>query len=134
MSAQGQRFALLAGVMLITLATWYGVLAGSFQYDDYPNVIQDSATSDPGVFWHRLTSGFRPLLRASYFLDYTLWGMHAPGFLATNLTLHLVAVLAVFLLARRRLGGDFAAAVAAIIFAVQPAHGKSCSSRGVLPA
>ena len=81
MSAQSQRFALIAGVMLITLATWYGVLAGSFQYDDYPNVIQDSATSDPGVFWHRLTSGFRPLLRASYFLDHLVGDARArvPG-------------------------------------------------------
>jgi hypothetical protein len=117
-----ERFVLLGGVILLTFATWYGVLAGSFQYDDFPNVILDPATFDPAQLWDRAATGFRPLLRATYFMDYELWGMYAPGFLATNLMLHLTAVLTVFALARRRLGSEFPAAIAALFFAAQPAH------------
>jgi len=115
---------MLVGVLAITLYCWYGVLAGSFQYDDYPNVVNDPATSDPTVFLSRLTTGFRPLLRASYFLDHQIWGMYAPGFLATNLILHLLAVAVVFELARRRLESVPGACIAAMFFAVQPAHAE----------
>jgi len=118
------QIVLLAGVLLITLAAWHGVLRGTFQYDDFLNVVRDPATTDPSEFWSRIATGFRPLLRASYFLDQRIWGMQAPGFLATNLALHLFTVSMVFALARYRLGSYLPAAAAAAIFAVQPAHAE----------
>jgi hypothetical protein len=120
----GRPYVLCAGVVLFTLVAWLGVLSGSFHYDDYANIIRDPATSESVVFYSRLEAGFRPLLRASYYLDHYLWGFHAPGFLATNLLLHLVMVVAIFVIARGRLGGDIPAAVAALVFAVQPAHAE----------
>jgi hypothetical protein len=85
--------------------------------------VRDPATTDFTVLIDRLPHGLRPLTRLSYFLDARLYGMHAAGFLATNLLLHTITVLLVFALARRRLD-DTAALVAALLFAVQPANAE----------
>jgi len=124
LNVRHRQIFLFAGVVLITLGAWHGVLWGTFQYDDYLNVVLDPATSDPSEFWSRIATGFRPLLRVSYFLDHIIWGMQAPGFLATNLALHVCTVSVVCTLARRRLGSGLPAAAAAAIFAVQPAHAE----------
>lgn len=124
MSERERRAAIAAGLTLLPLLVWHGVLFGAFHYDDLPNVVLDPATSEPSAFLERVATGFRPLLRLSYFLDHALWGMRPGGFLATNLALHVVAVVTLFFLARRRLGGDLPAAVAAAVFAVAPAHAE----------
>jgi hypothetical protein len=105
----------------LTLAIWGGVVGGDFQFDDHHNIVQDAATVEAGALVKRLATGVRPLLRLSYHLDHRLWGMRPGGFLATNLVLHLLTVLGVWTLARRRLGDDSAALVAGLAFALQPA-------------
>lgn len=96
---------------------------GTFQFDDFRNVVRDPATTDFAALLERLPHGLRPLTRLSYFLDAQLYGMHPPGFLSTNLLLHAITVLLVFALARRRLD-DTAALAAALLFAVQPANAE----------
>jgi hypothetical protein len=108
--------------LTVTLAGWALALTGRFHYDDLPNIVLDPATGDPSALLERLGNGFRPLLRLSYALDFQLWGFAPAGFLATNLVLHLLAVLGVAALARPRLGNEIAVAGAAAIFALQPAH------------
>jgi hypothetical protein len=108
-------------VVVVTVA-WWPALSGEFHYDDLANVVLDPATSDPAALLDRLANGFRPLLRLSFVLDERAWGLVPMGFIATNLLLHALTVLAVAALARRRLGNEVAAALAATIFALQPAH------------
>ena len=88
-------------LVLLTLAAWGGVVLGVFHSDDFANVVRDPATRDLGVLPSRLLHGVRPLLRASYVMDHSLWGLHPAGFLLTNLLLHLTTVLGVHALARR---------------------------------
>lgn len=140
MSSQGVRpsgrspwapLLLLAAVGL----AWGGVLAGGFRFDDYLNLVYDPATSSGAAFLDRLGWGLRPLLRASYAADHALWGMRAGGFLLTHLLLHAATVLGVFALARRRLGEGPGALLAALVFALQPAHAEAVaylSGRSVL--
>jgi hypothetical protein len=116
----------LPAVLLVlagTLIAWGGVPWGTFQFDDFLNVVRDPATLDPAAFAERLPQGLRPLTRLSYFVDGQLHGLNAAGFLATNLLLHLFTVLLVLALARRRLS-EIGACAAALIFAVQPAHAE----------
>ncbi|MCM2312714.1 MAG: hypothetical protein NDI84_15070, partial [Steroidobacteraceae bacterium] len=108
-------------VAVVTVA-WWPALGGEFHYDDLANVVLDPATSDPAALLDRLANGFRPLLRLSFVLDERAWGLVPMGFIATNLLLHALTVLAVAALARRRLGNEVAAALAATFFALQPAH------------
>ena len=97
-------------------------LGGQFHYDDLANVVMDPATSDPAALAGRLASGFRPLLRLSYAADHQLWGFAPAGFLATNLALHALTVFGVAALARQRLRSETSVALAAAVFALQPAH------------
>src|SRR5262249_45619432 len=110
-----------------TVATWGWALRGGFHYDDFDNILHDGATQHPGALFGRLLHGVRPLLRASYALDYALWGQDASGYLATNLILHVVTALGVLALAQRR---GPAPAVAALLFAWQPAAAEvvACAS------
>lgn len=122
---------LLAAVGLV----WGGVLAGGFRFDDYLNLVYDPATTAWPAFLDRLGWGLRPLLRASYAADHALWGLRAGGFLLTHLLLHAATVLGVFALARRRLGDGGGALLAALVFALQPAHAEAVaylSGRSVL--
>jgi tetratricopeptide (TPR) repeat protein len=105
------------------LIAWGGVPWGTFQFDDFGNVVRDPATSELAALAARLTTGVRPLTRISYFLDAQLFGLEAAGFLATNLALHLATTLLVHALARRRIG-DSAALWAALFFSLQPAHAE----------
>lgn len=84
--------------------------------------MRDPATRDGTALVARLPAGVRPLTRISYFLDHAVAGMAPRVFLATNFALHLAASGLLFALARRRLGSLAAAALAAALFAVQPAH------------
>jgi hypothetical protein len=113
---------ILIAIALTGLA-WGAVPWGTFQFDDFRNVVQDPANTDTAVLLERLAHGLRPLTRLSYFLDAKLFGVEAAGFLATNLLLHAITVLLVFALARRRLGNP-GALVAALVFAVQPANAE----------
>jgi hypothetical protein len=121
-----QRLAWLAPLLLlvVTLAAWGRVPWGDFHYDDHRNLVEDGATAGGAALRERLTTGIRPLLRLSYHLDHRLWGLEPAGFLATNLTLHLLTVAGVWLLARRRLGDATAACAAALVFAIQPANAE----------
>lgn len=114
---------------IVTISAWGAVVFGSFQYDDYGNVVMDPATSELGAWWSRIWGGIRPLTRTTFFLDHSLWGMKPGGFLLTNLLVHLTTVVGVFWLARRRLGQEAtavgAAFVAALVFALQPAHAET---------
>jgi len=111
-----------AALLGFTLVAWAAGLAGGFQYDDLPNIVLDPATAGGEALRERLANGFRPLLRLSYVADHALWGFDGAGFLSTNLALHAATVLAVWRLALRRLADPLAAFLAAVLFALQPAH------------
>lgn len=109
-------------LLAVVFVAWAPALGAEFHYDDLPNVVMDPATSDPVALVERLANGFRPLLRLSFAADHWLWGFVPAGFIATNLVLHALTVLGIAALARRRLGNETAAAFAAMVFALQPAH------------
>ena len=111
-------------LVVLTALAWGGVLGGAFQFDDFPTIVRDPATVDFWALLVRLSTGIRPLLRLSYFLDHLLWGMSPAGFLLTNLLLHLATVLGIFALARRLVGDEAVAFLAAAIFALQPADAE----------
>lgn len=135
-SARPRPWAPLLLLAAVGLA-WGGSLGGGFRFDDYLNLVHDPATTSWPAFVERLGWGLRPLLRASYAADHALWGLRAGGFLSTHLLLHAATVLGVYALARRRLGTASGALVAALAFALQPAHAEAVaylSGRSVLLA
>jgi Tfp pilus assembly protein PilF len=70
---------------------------------------------------------YRPLITLTFFLDVQVWGLHPFGFHLTNVLAHVAATRAVLALARRILGGELAAVVCALVFALHPLHTESVS-------
>src|SRR6267378_5010282 len=89
------------------LASLGGSLRGGFVWDDRPLIVDNRLIKDPASIGTILTSGFwqagdrhdrfrsffRPIVSASYALDYAFWGLRPAGFHATNLMLHLLCCL-----------------------------------------
>jgi protein O-mannosyl-transferase len=71
---------------------------------------------------------YRPLTIFTFSLEYPVWGVWAPGFRLTNLLLHALNGLLVFLLARGLLKSAAAALAAAVIYVVHPAQTEAVVS------
>ncbi|MGC8908556.1 MAG: hypothetical protein ACP5M0_14105 [Desulfomonilaceae bacterium] len=64
---------------------------------------------------------YRPLSTISYSIDYWLWGVHPAGFHFTNLLLHTLTCMFIFLMMRASFGlGLFPAGLGTITFALHP--------------
>jgi len=107
---------------VLAVMGWGAVASGSFQYDDFANILQDPATHHWNELTHRLATGIRPLTRLSYALSDELFGEWAGGWLLINLLLHLLTALGVAKLVHSRTLNAIAAALASTCFALQPAN------------
>ena len=126
-------------VAVWTLATFLPTVANDFvNWDDPRMFLENPYHRGPWLkelryAWSsHLLGEFMPVTWMSYTLDRLLWGLHAPGYHLTSLILHVLAAVAVFVLARHLLrhalgpdtpGGaaiDVGAAAAALTFAVHP--------------
>ena len=123
-------------IALAVIAAYSTGLRTPFQYDDLSTIVEnDSIKHLPDL---RLalspppnatpTSG-RPLLNLSFALDYALTGLNVTGYHATNIALHLVAALLLFVIVRQTLRlpavgleshADLIATATAAIWAVHP--------------
>ncbi|MFI5208432.1 MAG: tetratricopeptide repeat protein [Gemmatimonadales bacterium] len=129
MNAGGRSYAVLLAVALAASVT---SLRNGFVYDDVPAVEQDarihSLRHPSGLltisYWKDDIRDriYRPITTASFAMDWAAGGGSPLAFHVTNVALHLVVCLLVFMLARRVLGGEAAALVAAFWFAVHPLH------------
>lgn len=75
-------------------------------------------TSFHAEFWH-------PVTWLSYMLDFELYGMNPGGYLLTNLLLHIVNTLLLFLFLNKTTGCLWRSALVAALFAVHPLHVES---------
>lgn len=118
------------------LLAYANVLNTYFLSDDFAQIGR-VLTGDLSVVWGREHGGFfRPVFIASYALDAALWGRRAVGFHLTNVTLHALNSLLVYLLARRLFDTagatgerrrDAAAFVAGLLFLLHPSHTEAVS-------
>lgn len=118
--------------LLITAAVFIAYLnafQGGFQFDDF-NVIVGDARVHGWQAWLASMPGIRPLLKASYTLNWAS-GLGLFGFHLFNLAVHGASAVLVYLLARRYFveiaplpesAGRSAALFAALLFALHPAH------------
>lgn len=99
---------LVVGVILTALVYWPG-LSGGFLFDDYPNIVDNtgvqphhaSVASLVNAALSSPASDFkRPLASLSFALNYLAGGLDPFGWKLTNLTIHLLNGLLVFVLAR----------------------------------
>lgn len=77
------------------------------------------------AFTHRYVSNWVPLTAISHMLDCQLFGLNAGGHHFTNVLLHTLAVLLLFLVLREMTGTMWPSAFVAAVFAIHPLHVES---------
>src|SRR5438552_13536003 len=124
-------------VPVVATAVFYAPGFGGFWLgDDWPNLGRAHQASNEGTLWSGTWSEFiapnlggegflRPMVIASFSLNYQLSGASYAGWYAFNFAVHLAnVVLVAFLVSRwaRRLGvkGSLAACLAALVFGLSP--------------
>ncbi len=124
------NFRVLAGVVIIVLIAFLAYLpslCGEFILDD-DKLLTDNhlikAADGPYRFWCTTEAmDYWPLSNTTLWIEWRLWGMNPTGYHVTNLFLHILAALLVWLILRQlSLPGAF---LAAIIFAVHPVNVES---------
>ncbi|HEY7425815.1 MAG TPA: tetratricopeptide repeat protein [Gemmataceae bacterium] len=123
------------GLVLITFAAYGRIWIEDYQFlnaDDGPYVTENPhvrAGLTRSSLWWALTgfhaSNWHPLTSISLQLDCQLYGLKPYGFHVTNLVLHAVNAVLLFLLLRRMTGALWRSAIVAGFFAVHPLHVES---------
>jgi protein O-mannosyl-transferase len=101
-------------------------------YDDntyvYANPVVANGVTQRSIGWaftHSHVRNWHPLTTISHMVDCQLYGLKAGGHHFTNVLLHTVAVLLLFLLLRQMTGALWRSAFVAAVFAIHPLHVES---------
>jgi Tfp pilus assembly protein PilF len=136
-SAKARRVVSLV-VALVAAAAYAATLGYDLVWDDtlliqqswrlhhwaeLPSLLVSQFWSEVGEASHY----YRPLTTLTFFLDVQVWGLQPFGFHLTNVLAHVAVTLAVLAVARRVTGGELAAVISALAFALQPLHAESVS-------
>lgn len=139
-NARRLRRALLssAGITALCLLAYANGLRNDFTYDDkrFPDEGMFSNPRELGHLFTRdyfLISGelsYRPLVTATYFLDFSLWGYDPFGYKLANLLWHIATAWMVLLLLGKILRSPGAAFLGGAVFAVHPVLTEAVNSVG----
>ena len=120
-------------LLAVTLAVFWQVKHYQFVNYDYDVYVTDNphvrmGLQKEGVIWAftAVHAGYWiPLTWLSYMLDYEVYGLHPGGFHLTNVLLHLLNALLLYLVFRRMTGARWRSAFVAGIFALHPLQVES---------
>ncbi len=121
---------------VLTAITWlvFGQTLGHkfVTYDDpqyvYENAKVAAGLSWEGVSWaftHTIAGNWHPLTTVSHMFDCQLYGLKPAGHHFTNVLLHTIAVVLLFLVLRQMTGTLWRSAFVAALFAIHPLHVES---------
>jgi tetratricopeptide (TPR) repeat protein len=104
-------------VAAIAAIAYLPSLAGVFHFDDYNVIVHYPTVHSWEALFDRAGGGVRPLLKASYTLNWTLGG----GFNLLNIAFHAMNAALLFLIGHLLFRDRRAALIAALLFALHPA-------------
>jgi Flp pilus assembly protein TadD len=121
------------GLVAATWTVFRQTLAHDFvNFDDHvyvyenPLVIRGLSTEGIiGAFTHTHARNWHPLTTVSHMLDCQLFGLNAGGHHLTNVILHTISVLLLFLVLKQMTGALWQSAFVAGLFAIHPLHVES---------
>jgi protein O-mannosyl-transferase len=131
------KLRVLVGIcVVLAVITWliFGqTLAHDFvNYDDeiyvYDNAKVAAGSSLQNIGWaftHTVCANWHPLTVISHMLDCQLYGLKPAGHHFTNVLLHTIAVILLFLVLRQMTGTLWRSAFVAVLFAIHPLHVES---------
>jgi Tfp pilus assembly protein PilF len=130
---RGVVVGICAVLAAITWLIFGQTLAHDFvNYDDevyvYDNAKVAAGLSPQNILWaftHTVCANWHPLTVISHMLDCQLYGLKPAGHHFTNVLLHTIAVILLFLVLRQMTGGLWRSALVAALFAIHPLHVES---------
>ena len=133
--ANSRRTSILVclGLVAVTWAVFGQTLAHDFvNFDDHVYVYENplvvrglSIEGIIGAFTHTHALNWHPLTTLSHMLDCQLYGLKASGHHLTNIILHTISVLLLFLMLKQITGALWQSAFVAALFAIHPLHVES---------
>lgn len=133
LSARRQVLGVCFFLVVITWLVFGQTIRYDFvNYDDneyvYENPAITSGLTPHGMiyaFSGRHARNWHPLTTLSHMLDCQLWGVHAGGHHFTNVVLHTIAVVLLFLVLKQMTGATWRSAFVAALFAIHPLRVES---------
>jgi protein O-mannosyl-transferase len=130
---RGAIFGICALLVAITWLTFGQTLAHQFvNYDDETYVYENprvaaglSLQNAVWAFTHIVCYNWHPLTVLSHMFDCQLYGLNPGGHHFTNVLLHTIAVILLFLVLRQMTGALWRSAFVAALFAIHPLHVES---------
>lgn len=133
------RILLLGSVLALAFLSYVNTFPNDFVWDDQGLILENqnvqASWGFPQFFTGSIASGtnrqspyYRPLYMLSFWLDCQLWGLKPWGFHLTNILLHLVNTLLVFILMTHLSIRTWTAFFTAAFFAVHPAQTEAVAS------
>jgi protein O-mannosyl-transferase len=121
------------GLVAVTWAVFGQTLTHDFvNFDDHVYVYENplvirglSSEGIIGAFTHTHARNWHPLTTVSHMLDCQLYGLNAGGHHLTNVILHTISVLLLFLLLKQTTGAFWQSGFVAALFAIHPLHVES---------
>src|SRR5262245_29616144 len=121
------------GLVAVTWAVFGQTLTHDFvNFDDHvyvyknPLVVRGLSTEGIiGAFTHAHARNWHPLTTLSHMLDCQLYGLNAGGHHLTNVILHTISVLLLFLVLKQMTDALWQSAFVAALFAIHPLHVES---------
>ena len=124
----------VCGLLLLAVALVFGqtVRFDFVNFDDqsyvYENAHVRKGVTPEGVVWAFTTldaNNWHPLAWLSHMLDFQCYGLWAGGHHLTNVLLHALSVVVLFLVLRQMTGRLWPSALVAAVFAIHPLHVES---------
>lgn len=117
----------------VTISVYLFTLPYSFTYDDHHYIEESRYIKSWAALASIFNTGYaavspedldltRPLMPVSLALDYSVWGLNPAGFRLTNILLHALNSVLVYILASSLLTNRWSCFLSALIFAVHPIH------------
>ncbi len=116
-------------LVVIPILIYINSLQNTFVYDDVFTITDNYFIRDWGNLPNLFTNDYfkysgevtyRPVVTLSYFIDYSLWHLNPAGFHLTNILLHAVNVILVYLLVSAVSRSSTTAFLTSILFALHP--------------
>jgi tetratricopeptide (TPR) repeat protein len=122
--------AVLAGITWLVFGQTLGHQFASFDDPEYVYGNRDVAAglSLGGIAWgftHIIAGNWHPITTISHMLDCQLYGLNASGHHFTNVLLHTIAVILLFLALQQMTGSLWRSGFVAALFAIHPLHVES---------
>jgi tetratricopeptide (TPR) repeat protein len=125
---RGREWMIVALLLALTFLVFGQVASHTFlNFDDGQFVSENQHVLNRDVGWAMTSAeiGWYPLTWLSHMLDVTMWGQHAGKHLLTNVFLHAISTLLLFLALRQLTRATWPSAFIAALFAIHPMHVES---------